>query len=174
MSKQVVKWDRLELAVKIPNWSNDKSYISIKAPCRVRIDENQKLQVPTGLAVELPEGYQIILRSVPKLAAKGIRVDNCIIHRKDDDFYLRDNKDQIYIQIYSGAAGYHDYYPGDEIARAIIVAAPHFEFIDATELEEVTEERNEELQDGIIDTMKNVMGIGKKEDEEEAAEIEKA
>lgn len=172
MSK-TVKWFRLEPSLKIPEWSEDKTYFSLYPPSAFRLNEGDKVIVPLGISAELPEGYQLLIRPVPKLVEYGINVWSTIIEKYDDLYYSCGKRHQIHVAMSIGPYNSYEFWPRDEIARACIIQTPVFEFEDATEFTEVTDDKSKELTDGIKDAISKQCGCDEN-DEEEPCGIETA
>jgi dUTPase len=177
MSK-VVKWFRLNPLIKMPEWSEDKSYFSLYPTTAFRLNEGERAIVPLGISAELPEGYQLLIRPVPKLINYGINVCNTIIEQYDDLYYSCGKRHQIYIGMSIGAYNHYEFWPRDEIARAVIIKTPVFEFKDATEFNEVTDEKSKQLTDGVLNAISNPCGCDDSNEDEscgiETANIEGA
>jgi dUTPase len=152
------KWTRLEPTARVPEWSDDGSYFLFKPMMPFRLDEGSTAILPTGLALELPDEYQLLIRPVPKLIGYGINVYNNTIEKFDDHFY-RTEKHQIYLAISIDRFNHHEFWPDDEVARGVIIHTPKVEFSDESGFEVLDEEQAKE----VIDTL-----TGKKDEEQQS------
>jgi dUTPase len=144
-----IQWERLNREVMMPKWNEEKTYFSFFAPDTFTIREGDKLLIPTGLYVELPEEHILVIQPNPEFLRLGVTVDNVAVYRQDDLFKLTD-KHQIYISMSCGQLNANQFHRNEDvIARGIIVHSGYAEFEDVTEIEEMTEERSDEIVDNV-------------------------
>jgi len=139
------KWFRMDPTVKMPEWSEDGTYFSFYPPSSFKLTESDRGMIPTGLCLELPKGYQLMIRPVPKLIDYGVQVWNTVIEKFDDLYYSQGKKHQIYIGLSIDAYHSYEFWPDDAIARGVIIKTPQFEFEDVTNLQVLGEEEVQEM-----------------------------
>jgi len=83
----------------------------------------------TGLAVEIPEGYAMMIYSRSGHGFKhGVRLSNCV------GVIDADYRGEVMVKLTQDEQGYFIVNKGDRIAQAMIVPVPAVEFIEVDEL----------------------------------------
>ena len=141
-----VKWHRLNPLRNIPEWSDDGKYFSLYPPEPFKLRDGDSAIIPLGISADIPEGYQMLIRPVPKLINYGIDVWDTVIE-KFDDLYHTSGKHQIHIGITIDQVHSYEFWPVDEIARGVSVKTPQLEFIDSTKFDEVPDEKAQEISE---------------------------
>ena len=89
--------------------------------------------VPTGVYVEVPEGYELQIRSRSSLGCKGVSLPHGV-GTIDQDY-----RGELMVPLYVSDACQSDYYEikrGDRIAQAILAPIVRAEFVHTTVLNE--------------------------------------
>ena len=99
-----------------------------------RISPGQSVLIPSGIRVEVPEGYALIAFNKSGIAVKKqLYVGACVI---DEDY-----QGEIHIHLTNVGAAYARIYPGDKIAQFVLVPVLYADIEEVDELHKVPTKR---------------------------------
>jgi dUTP pyrophosphatase len=99
------------------------------------VEPNKRAQIPTGIQVEIPEGYEGQVRPRSGLAHKaGISLTNCV-GTIDSDY-----RGEVCVLIINHGEQAYTFQPGEKIAQLLITPVPRVDIVEVEELA-VSEER---------------------------------
>lgn len=117
---------------KLPEY---KTSGAVCADCYTRLDEQKivipagsRKLVPLGFAVELPYGYELVIRPRSGLTSKGI---DCAIGTIDADY-----RGEVLVNVINTLADDFVIQNGERICQMAIRQVPEFEFVIVDELSE--------------------------------------
>lgn len=129
---EVLKFKRLRPDAVIPAYATAGSAgldVSLCASGPMRIQPGEHRLLPTGLAVEIPDGYELQCRPRSGLAAKnGLTVLNTP-GTIDSDY-----RGEIKVNLINHGAGARWIAPGDRIAQLVLAKTPKLEIVEVEEL----------------------------------------
>lgn len=118
------------LAATVPTYGTDgAACFDLYAAEPVKVYAKQSAVVPTGLAVEVPWGHAMLIHSRSGHGLKhGIRLANStgVI---DSDY-----RGEVMVCLHNDSSADYVVAPGDRVAQAMIVQAPHVQFDVAEQL----------------------------------------
>ncbi len=95
------------------------------------VEPNKRAQIPTGIQVEIPEGYEGQVRPRSGLAHKaGISLTNCV-GTIDSDY-----RGEVCVLIINHGDQAYTFQPGEKIAQLLITPVPRVEIVEVDELAE--------------------------------------
>ena len=101
------------------------------------VEPNKRAQIPTGIQVEIPEGYEGQVRPRSGLAHKaGISLTNCV-GTIDSDY-----RGEVCVLIINHGEQAYTFQPGEKIAQLLITPVPRVDIVEVEELA-VSAERGE-------------------------------
>lgn len=131
----MIKVKRLDSKAIIPVKAkdNDSGY-DICSSVNIRIPVNKVIKVPTGLAFQAPEGYELQVRPRSGLSSKGVVV---ILGTVDNGY-----RGEVQVIVANKSNEIYSINEGDKIAQIVPVAIPHFEIIEVDELSDTVRGSN--------------------------------
>ncbi len=97
----------------------------------VTVEPNKRAQIPTGILVEIPEGFEGQVRPRSGLAHKaGISLTNCV-GTIDSDY-----RGEVCVLIINHGEQPYTFQPGEKIAQLLITPVPRVEIVEVDELAE--------------------------------------
>jgi dUTP pyrophosphatase len=129
--KPIVKFKKLNPNAVIPQYKTagaagmDLVYCDNKP---INLIKNQPYLVPTGIAVEIPEGYEGQIRPRSGLACKGVMIMN------SPGTIDCDYRGEVMVILTSMILDLIDILPGDRIAQLVITPVVQAELQEVTEL----------------------------------------
>lgn len=108
----------------------DLTAISCKVLVDSLTDEDTKIEVDSGIAIEIPKGYVGLIFPRSSIKGTGVRLTNCV--GVIDSGYRGSIK--AYFDIIDKSLVYYE--KGNKFAQLIIMPYPHIEFEEAEELSE--------------------------------------
>jgi dUTP pyrophosphatase len=134
MSAVTLKWKKLNSAATIPSLATSGSAGFDFTACLVEpltLTPNTVVPVPTGLAVEIPEGFELQVRARSGLAAKfGLMLANGI-GTIDSDY-----RGEIKILAVIVGKNPLTIQPGERIAQGVVCAVPRVTHVEVDTLSE--------------------------------------
>lgn len=95
------------------------------------VEPGKRAQVPTGIQIEIPEGYEGQVRPRSGLAFKaGISLTNCV-GTIDCDY-----RGEVCVLIINHGENPYTFEPGEKIAQLLITPVPRVDIIEVDELDE--------------------------------------
>lgn len=126
MKIKVIKFENY----KCPNRAHyNDSGADVFAAEDVIINPHTTCPIPTGLGVELPDGYDLVIQSKSGLSCKGIFCLNAIV----DAGY----RGEMHALVYNGTDEPYKFKAGDKVGQAVVRPVIYAEFVDS-----LGEERN--------------------------------
>ncbi len=93
------------------------------------VEPNKRAQIPTGIQVEIPEGFEGQVRPRSGLAHKaGISLTNCV-GTIDSDY-----RGEVCVLIINHGEAAYTFQPGEKIAQLLITPVPRVEIVEVEEL----------------------------------------
>ena len=100
-------------------------YAALEHP--VKLWPGKQAEIPFGIAIEIPDGYMLEIRSRSSYAIKyGLEVYHGVI---DSDF-----RGELSAIIRNNGENAHIFYPGDRVAQGVFIECTRVEFIESDEL----------------------------------------
>lgn len=96
----------------------------------VTLGPGERALLPTGLVIQVPEGYALVIAARSSNAKKGVRLGNGI-GIIDQDYH--GPTDQIYLALHNFGREPYTVVAGERIAQGLIVPILKPEFIELTE-----------------------------------------
>lgn len=129
--RPTVRFKKLSPNAVIPRYQTDGAAgLDLVACGSMLLDSKSVIVVPTGLAIELPPGYEAQVRSRSGLSAKGIVVGNSP-GTIDEDY-----RGEIKVILHNHRGSSYEISEGDRIAQLVITRVAQAEVVEAVELSE--------------------------------------
>ena len=127
-----LKFKKLRKGVDLPSYSTSEAAgMDIKAADGAGIALGETRMIRTGLAVEIPFGWELQCRSRSGLASKGIVVANSP-GTIDSDY-----RGELCVILHNQAhLGVYEVHPGDRIAQLVLAEVPRMKIEEVEELSE--------------------------------------
>lgn len=91
----------------------------------------QRTRIPTGIVVEIPQGYEGQVRARSGLADRaGITLTNCV-GTIDSDY-----RGEVVVLVINHSDQAYTFEPGERVAQMVLAAVPKVTIIEATDLED--------------------------------------
>ncbi len=127
-----LKVKRLPHCVALPAYATPGSAgldltAAIEAP--IKLSPGERMKMPTGIQIEIPEGHQgqVVPRS--GLAAKaGISLTNCV-GTIDSDY-----RGEVLVLLINHGSEPYTFQPGERIAQLVVVPIPYVEILEVDDL----------------------------------------
>lgn len=132
MSAVRLKVKRLPHCQDIPKYATSGSagldlMAAISEPLTIKA--RQRTRIPTGIVIEIPEGYEGQVRPRSGLADKaGISLTNCV-GTIDSDY-----RGEVIVLIVNHSDEPYTFIPGERVAQMVIVPVPRVEIVEVDEL----------------------------------------
>lgn len=126
----ILKFKKLVPKAVLPLYiTPEAAGMDIRSIANVNIDPGRWVKVPTGLAVEIPRGYELQVRSRSGLALKfGITVLNAP-GTIDSDY-----RGEISVVLFNNSKDTYSVYDGDRIAQLVLARADQAQIQEVEEL----------------------------------------
>lgn len=130
----MLKFKKLDDAAQIPQYETDGAAgMDIRCVEGAVIPPNSRASVGTGLAVEIPKGYELQCRPRSGLALKhGLTVLNTP-GTIDSDY-----RGEIRVILYNTSTDNVLVSPGDRVAQLVLAHAPRLEIVEVDELSDTS------------------------------------
>lgn len=96
------------------------------------------VKIPTGIGVDLPDGYDIVVHCKSGLSSKGIFAANCPVdagykpsgESNADGFYDASQGGQIHAVLYNSTSKPVKFYAGEKIGQFVVRPVIYADFVD--------------------------------------------
>ena len=140
MSSIQLKVKRLDHCKDLPRYATSGSAgmdLTAAIPAPLTLEPGKRTGIPTGLVIEIPDGYEGQLRPRSGLAARaGITLTNCV-GTIDSDY-----RGEVVALVINHGDEPYIFEPGERIAQLLITPVPRVEIIEIEE-NSITLERGE-------------------------------
>ncbi len=128
----IIKFKRLTETAVIPKYAHDGDVgMDICADEDIVIEHGQKARISSGIAAEIPDGYEIQVRPRSGLSSRGVIAMFATV----DTGYCR----EIGLVIYNFSGKLLDIRKGDRISQLVIAPVTRAEIVDVDEIDTNTE-----------------------------------
>jgi len=96
----------------------------------IKLRPNERVLIGTGIYVQIPQGYQIEIRS-----RSGMSLNKGLVVLNQPGTIDSDYRGEIMIILFNSNAFLSEIYLGDRVAQGVVMQAPRAEFFEEGELE---------------------------------------